>query len=87
MTQDAFIDLLCQDDELVRTEFDAIITAAWPVPPVPPTVPAPPGSDDRPPGWPYRPGWIDLPTPAAGHLVDLRRWRDRQRSPPQTKGG
>ena len=30
---DAFLDLLCADEELVRAEFEAIIAAAWPRPP------------------------------------------------------
>lgn len=85
-TRDAFIDLLCQDEDLVRAEFDAIIAAAWPGSPGPPPVPAPPGSDDRRPGWPSRPGWTDLSARTQRPLVPPRRWRGRQRSPPSTKG-
>jgi hypothetical protein len=31
--RDAFLDLLCADEELVRAEFEAIVAAEWPRPP------------------------------------------------------
>jgi hypothetical protein len=37
---EAFTDLVCSDDDLVRAEFDALIRSSWP-PPVPPAPPAP----------------------------------------------
>jgi hypothetical protein len=87
VARDAFVDLLCQDEDLVRAEFDAIIAAAWPVPPMPPALPAPPGSDERPPRWPIRPGWTDLSARTARLLAPPPRWRGRQRSPPSTEEG
>jgi hypothetical protein len=40
---EAFTDLVAQDDELIRQEFDALISASWehrpPAPPAPPTGP------------------------------------------------
>jgi hypothetical protein len=30
---DAFLELLCADDDLIRTEFEAIVAAGWPTPP------------------------------------------------------
>ncbi len=32
---EAFTDLIAGDEDLVRAEFDALITAAWPAPPAP----------------------------------------------------
>jgi hypothetical protein len=85
-TRDAFLSLLCQDDELVRAEFDAIIAAAWSTePPPPPPVPAPPGPDDRPTGWPIGSGWPERPGRTARLPVPPRRLRGRQRSPPMRK--
>ena len=49
---EAFTDLICSDDDLVRAEFDALIRSSW-RPPVPPAPPAPAVTD--PPG-PGRPG-------------------------------
>jgi len=34
--EDAFLDLVYADDELLRAEFDALISAAWPNTPDPP---------------------------------------------------
>jgi len=50
---DAFTDLICSDDDLVRSEFDALIRASWrPPSPSPPAVgsPAGPGPSDPGPG-------------------------------------
>ena len=46
-TDEAFLDLVCADDDLLRAEFEAIIEANWP---------APPRSSARLP-------WPDRPTP------------------------
>jgi hypothetical protein len=32
-TDEAFLDLVCADDELVRAAFEAIVAEEWPVPP------------------------------------------------------
>ncbi len=47
---EAFTDLVCSDDDLVRAEFDALIRASWrpPVPPVPPAPHAGPAESDPP---------------------------------------
>jgi hypothetical protein len=39
---EAFTDLISGDDELVRTEFDALMAASWPAPPPAPPPPEPP---------------------------------------------
>ncbi len=41
---EAFTDLVCGDDDLVRAEFDALIRSSW-RPPVPPAPPAPAAVD------------------------------------------
>jgi hypothetical protein len=74
---EVFLDLVANDDDLVRAEFDALIAASWDAPPPPP--PAVPAPADRPPGWPE-------PSPAeparlADRHVPARR-PTRQRSPP-----
>jgi len=77
VTGQAFVDLVCADDELMRAEFDALIAASWPsppaVPPVPPRRSAP---------WPCG---LALPChegarPLIHHEPDTS-WR-RQRAPP-----
>ncbi|WP_412747452.1 hypothetical protein [Krasilnikovia sp. M28-CT-15] len=74
--EDAFIDLVCADDDLVRGEFDALIAASWPTPPAVPPVPP------RPVPWPS--GLVRLLGEAArrlmGHVPDTER--RRQRAPP-----
>jgi hypothetical protein len=74
-----FIDLVCQDEQLLRAEFDALIAASWPTPPRP----VPPAPPQRP--APLEPGRSaltadDRPTPTR-HVPDADRWR-RQRGPP-----
>jgi len=82
LTRDAFVDLVCQDDDLVRAEFDAIVAAAWPEPPAPPPPPAPPGPGDRPAAEPGPPGWRE-PGVRYVKLPKPRRLRHgRQRAPP-----
>ena len=77
-TDEAFVDLVCADDDLVRAEFEAIIAASWP---------ALPGDQDpvpspRPKG-PERAGAVGRPELGAvrggGSSEALR---SRQRSPP-----
>jgi hypothetical protein len=42
-----FTDLVASDEELLRAEFDELITSSWPQPPSRPASPAPPGVDPR----------------------------------------
>jgi len=76
--EDTFVDLVCQDEELLRKEFDALIAASWSLPPPPP--PATPDPADRPPGWPAAP--TPEPRPLARTVRPVPRLR-RQRSPPR----
>ncbi|MCU7723858.1 hypothetical protein ODJ79_09045 [Actinoplanes sp. KI2] len=76
-TGQAFVDLVCADDELVRAEFDALIAASWPTPPAVPPVPP-----RRPAPWPCG---LALPSyEAARHLTDHIPDTSRrcQRAPP-----
>ena len=81
-TADAeFADLICDDPEWLRAEFDALISASFGGPPVPPPAAPPRVPPDR--GWdhPGRRPQADHPaTPAR------RTWattgRGRQRAPP-----
>ena len=73
---DAFLDLMMGDEELLRAEFEGIIAASW-RPPTPP--PAPPEPADRQPG----------PLVALLPEFVVRRWTTpliapsiRERSPP-----
>jgi len=68
--------LLCEDEDLVRAEFDAIIEANWGEPP-PPPAPRPPV-----PSTPYR----DVVHPRWRNHVPIGR-SARQRSPPSRKAG
>jgi hypothetical protein len=71
-----FLALVCEDDDMVRAEFDEIISANWGEPPSP----APPR---RPvPSTPYR----DVLHPHGRNHVPLGR-QARQRSPPPWKAG
>jgi hypothetical protein len=79
---EAFTDLVCGDDDLVRAEFDDLIAACWDAPSKPPRrKPGPPagGWARRPPNrGPRRPG-VPLVT-----TVTTRRPQCRQRGPPAT---
>ncbi|WP_270889567.1 hypothetical protein [Pedococcus sp. 5OH_020] len=76
-TQDAWVDLVCADEELLRAEFEAIVAESWqsedPPAPVRPVSPA------------HRPA-AGLPRPEAGvgpaETVVLEHLPGRQRSPP-----
>jgi hypothetical protein len=77
--EQAFIDLVCQDEQLLRAEFDALIAASWQTP----RRPVPPAPPRRPPPFARR-----FPAPPAGggpapvqRVPDDKRWR-RQRAPP-----
>lgn len=71
-----FLALLCEDEDLVRAEFDEIIAANWGEPPLPPA-PRPPV-----PATPYR----DAFHPHERNHVPIDR-SARQRSPPARKAG
>ena len=77
-TDEAFVDLVCADDDLVRAEFEAIIAASWPALPVDPDpVPSPtPRNPER----PARAGPRDLGPVGRGRSGDAA-W-SRERSPP-----
>ncbi|GAA4261464.1 hypothetical protein GCM10022255_094150 [Dactylosporangium darangshiense] len=76
---EAFTELICGDPELVRAEFDALISASFDEPPPPPAPPAPSAAQPT----PSHPQPDTSPTPAAG---DGRRppgaAGNNQRSPP-----
>ena len=76
-TGQAFVDLVCADDELMRAEFDALIAASWPTPP-----PVPPVPPRRSAPWPcgLADGQREAARPPIHHIPDTR-WR-RQRAPP-----
>jgi len=84
--RDEFVELICNDDELVRAEFDAIVAASWDTAPPAGRPPAVPFPASRPPGWPV-PSARDLaPVPPGRSQRLARRW-NRQRSPPGHRVG
>ncbi|TWD83037.1 hypothetical protein FB561_4190 [Kribbella amoyensis] len=83
LARDEFLDLVCDDVDLLRAEFDALIAASWDDPP-----------GRRPPSPPQRPA--ELPhayrRPAPVHsgpeeVVDPSTAVARQRGPPRTETG
>ena len=80
-TDEAFVDLVCADDDLVRAEFEAIIAASWPALPVDhEPVPAPMPRD------PERRGVAGrAERGAAGRDHSSEALRSRQRSPPDER--
>jgi hypothetical protein len=80
---DEFVDLICQDDELVRAEFDALVAACWDIAPPPARPPAPPRPAWRPPGWPVESLRNVAPPPPPS--PPLGRRYNRQRSPPNRR--
>lgn len=83
---DEFIDLICQDDELVRDEFETLVAACWDLAPPPAGPPAPPRPARRPPGWPVASATDICPDPPPPWPPLRRRW-NRQRSPPDRLQG
>jgi len=87
LTHDAFVDLVCRDDDLVRAEFDAIV-AGWdalpepPEPPAPPPPAAPPAPRDRPAPWAMSPGRPVADTRRTRLPEPERPRHGRQRAPP-----
>ncbi|TCC49047.1 hypothetical protein E0H75_21100 [Kribbella capetownensis] len=77
---EVFVDLVLDDDDLMRAEFDALIGACWEAPSEPPRrKPSPPGG-----GWAGRPPHRWPPwqrSPLAGS-VPARRPLSRERGPP-----
>jgi hypothetical protein len=76
----AFADLICADPQWLREEFDALISASFNEPPVPPP-PAPPRVPPRP-GTPPHPSRRPAPGPAVMTIPAGRPEHGRQRSPP-----
>lgn len=71
-----FLALMCEDEDLVRAEFDAIIEANWAEPPLPPAPRRPvPSTPYRAPLLPHGRSHVPIDVPA------------RQRSPPARKAG
>jgi hypothetical protein len=83
LVRDDFIDLLLNDEELLRREFDEIVAAAWSTPP--PSAPPPCGSARRRPA-----GGQSLPARVrcvpCGRSGAVRSALSRQRSPPTSRG-
>jgi hypothetical protein len=89
LTRDAFLDVVLEDEDLLRAEFDAIVADAVlpgpPGPPAPPPPAAPPAPRDRPAPRPGSPGW-PVPSARRSRLPDPERpRRGRQRAPPTRK--
>ena len=81
-TDEAFLELLCADDDLVRSEFEAIVAASWVGPPHRPTpVPSPrPPAAVTPQGNWLSPRPIVATAPVPSGPGDGQRGRER--SPP-----
>jgi len=77
---EAFLDLALADDELMRAEFDALISACWEAPYEPPLDnPCPPAG-----GWSARPPSRKASRPSVPlGLVTPRRPAGRARGPPK----
>jgi hypothetical protein len=90
-TDATFADLICDDPQWLDAEFDALISASFSEPPVPPP-PAPPRVPPRP-GTPCPPSRRPAPGPrAAASPAASGSRHGRQRSPPapipgQPRGG
>jgi hypothetical protein len=79
LEQDEFLALVCADEDLLRTEFEAIIDACW--------EPRPPATATRLLWWPERPGPPRAQRPRGTPRPAPRRRGDRwarQRSPPRS---
>jgi hypothetical protein len=81
-TDEAFLELLCADDDLVRSEFEAIVAANWVGPPHRPTpVPSPrPPAPAMPEGSWLPPREVPVTEPVPSGPGDGQRGRER--SPP-----
>jgi len=74
---DAFVDLICADDELVRAEFDALMRDCWPAdtPGSAPLPPAPRPRNNR------HPNHAARIRPGSGNVLAARRSAG-ERAPP-----
>ena len=77
-TKDAFVDLICSDEQLLRAAFDEIIAAEWPAPP---SARRRPHQGDLPAGGEGRPGLVARRRPVRSRRAGNDAGR-RQRSPP-----
>ncbi|MGZ0146032.1 hypothetical protein ACXJJ3_03075 [Kribbella sp. WER1] len=77
---EVFVDVVLDDDDLMRAEFDALIAACWESPSEPSRrKPSPPigGWAGRPPHW-----WPRRQRSALTGRIPVRRPQSRQRGPP-----
>lgn len=77
---EVFVDLVLDDDDLMRAEFDALIAACWEAPSEPPRCkPSPPGG-----GWAGRPTrrWPPWHSSAGSRSIPARPPQGKQRGPP-----
>jgi hypothetical protein len=74
---DAFIDLVCADEQLVRAEFDALMRECWPGDP-PGPAPHPPAPRPRSTAAPDETAWV----PAASSAPPARRLGSERAPPP-----
>lgn len=79
-TGEQFLAVLCAEEELLRAEFDAIVTAEWPAPAPPHTVVGV-YAEDAGPGKRARRGARGAPPWGRPSSSGISRWA-RQRSPP-----
>ncbi|MET9272143.1 hypothetical protein [Kribbella sp. NPDC003557] len=80
---EVFVDLVLDDDDLMRAEFDALIAACWESPSEPPRRKlSPPGG-----GWARRPPrrWPSWHRYRLTGSVPARRPQSRQRGPPRRR--
>ena len=76
---DAFLDIICHDEELLRAEFDALVAASWDEPPSPPPPAGPRPADNPAPRPTTRASTEQQVPPQSYHPGPAGR---RQRSPP-----
>jgi hypothetical protein len=76
---DAFLDIICHDEELLRAEFEALVAASWDDPPPPPPPPAGPRPADNPAPRPTTRTTDEEVPPESYHPAPAGR---RQRAPP-----
>lgn len=75
-----FADLMCADEQWLREEFDALISASFSRPPSPPS--APPGTSPRREPWYPPSGPRVCLLPAGATIRRVKNGHRRQRSPP-----